>query len=128
MNVIKDIAANEAQSWGTLAGAIDQNFTEHTNSIESKQPKGDYATKAEVTQATQDMLTKTEASNTYATKANLNDKVDKVSGKQLSTNDYTNEDKNKLNGLLNTVPITQSDFDSLPDKNTNTLYIITDQV
>lgn len=31
--------------------------------------------------------------------AKLSNKVDKVSGKQLSTNDYTNEDKNKLAGI-----------------------------
>ena len=29
----------------------------------------------------------------------LNNKVDKVSGKQLSTNDYTNEEKTKLTGI-----------------------------
>lgn len=32
----------------------------------------------------------------------LNNKVDKVDGKQLSTNDYTTEEKNKLAGLQNT--------------------------
>lgn len=30
----------------------------------------------------------------------LQNKVDKVSGKQLSSNDYTNEEKNKLNGIV----------------------------
>lgn len=34
--------------------------------------------------------------NVFATKNALNDKVDKVTGKGLSTNDYTTEDKNKL--------------------------------
>lgn len=33
----------------------------------------------------------------------LNNKVDKVDGKQLSTNDYTTEEKNKLAGLQNTI-------------------------
>lgn len=33
----------------------------------------------------------------------LNNKVDKVDGKQLSTNDYTTEEKNKLVGLQNTI-------------------------
>lgn len=32
-------------------------------------------------------------------KSQLNNKVDKVEGKSLSTNDYTTEDKNKLNGI-----------------------------
>lgn len=31
----------------------------------------------------------------------ISNKVDKVEGKGLSTNDYTNEDKQKLNGLSN---------------------------
>lgn len=39
----------------------------------------------------------------YYTKSNvdtlLNNKVDKVSGKQLSTNDYTTIEKNKLQGI-----------------------------
>ena len=32
----------------------------------------------------------------FASKTDLNNKVDKVGGKQLSTNDYTTEEKNKL--------------------------------
>ena len=35
----------------------------------------------------------------YATKSDLNNKVDKDGDKQLSTNDYTNEDKQKLAGI-----------------------------
>jgi len=34
--------------------------------------------------------------NVFATKDSLNDKVDKVTGKGLSTNDYTTAEKNKL--------------------------------
>lgn len=37
----------------------------------------------------------------YATKLDLNNKVDKVSGKQLSTEDFTTALKNKLSGLSN---------------------------
>ena len=44
-------------------------------------------------------LQKSEASTTYATKTELADKVDKVSGKQLSTNDYTTAEKTKLDGI-----------------------------
>lgn len=37
-------------------------------------------------------------------------KVDKVDGKQLSTNDYTNEEKEKLNSLENyTLPAASAD-------------------
>ena len=35
----------------------------------------------------------------YATKTELSNKVDKVSGKGLSTNDYTSTDKNKVNAI-----------------------------
>ena len=37
--------------------------------------------------------------NVFATKDSLNDKVDKVTGKGLSTNDYTTDEKNKLHGI-----------------------------
>ncbi len=39
--------------------------------------------------------------NTLASKTELNAKVDKVSGKGLSTNDYTTAEKTKLAGLTN---------------------------
>lgn len=39
--------------------------------------------------------------NVFATKDALNEKVDKVTGKGLSTNDYTTAEKNKLNGIEN---------------------------
>ena len=39
--------------------------------------------------------------STLASKTELNAKVDKVSGKQLSTNDYTTAEKTKLAGLTN---------------------------
>ena len=44
-------------------------------------------------------LQKSEANTTYATKTEVSNKVDKVSGKQLSTNDYTTVEKNKLAGI-----------------------------
>ena len=39
--------------------------------------------------------------NVFASKDALNDKVDKVTGKGLSTNDYTTVEKNKLSGIEN---------------------------
>lgn len=39
--------------------------------------------------------------NTVATTSDLNNKVDKISGKGLSSNDYTNEEKTKLSGIEN---------------------------
>lgn len=44
-------------------------------------------------------LTTTNASSTYATKTALNGKVDKVTGKGLSTNDFTTAYKTKLDDL-----------------------------
>ena len=47
-------------------------------------------------------LTKDGLSHVWLTiKGKLNAKVDKVDGKQLSTNDYTTAEKNKLAGLSN---------------------------
>jgi hypothetical protein len=59
-----------------------------------------YAKSADVEET---YLKKTDASTTYATKTDvnnsLNNKVDKVSGKQLSTEDYTTAEKKKLGGI-----------------------------
>ena len=68
------------------------------------------------------LATKTELSNGLA------DKVDKVSGKQLSTEDFTTALKNKLNGLSNyddnaitaAVNKLRSDFDALVSGDTTT--------
>lgn len=49
------------------------------------QAKGDYALKSDI--------------SNLATKSELNNKVDKVSGKQLSTNDFTTDLKNKLDSV-----------------------------
>lgn len=50
-----------------------------------------------------DKLSETIDLSGYATKTELDDKVDKVIGKGLSTNDYTTEEKQKLAGLSNTI-------------------------
>ena len=44
------------------------------------------------------------------------DKVDKVSGKGLSTNDYTNKDKNKLNGIDLSKYVTDEKFTSVTNE------------
>lgn len=46
-----------------------------------------------------DVLSGTIDLSNYATVSQLNNKVDKVSGKGLSTNDFTNADKSKLDGI-----------------------------
>ena len=45
--------------------------------------------------------------------ADISNKVDKVSGKGLSTNDYTTAEKNKLAGLPTIEAITNADIDAL---------------
>ena len=52
--------------------------------------------------------------SSYALKVDLNEKVDKVSGKGLSTNDYTTAEKNKL-ANLSTVA-TSGSYNDLTDK------------
>ena len=52
----------------------------------------------------------------YALKVDLDEKVDKVSGKGLSTNDYTNEEKDKLSNLSTIA--TSGSYNDLIDKPT----------
>lgn len=46
-------------------------------------------------------------------KALLSDKVDKVSGKGLSTNDYTTAEKNKLSGIATGAEVNQNAFSNI---------------
>ena len=59
-----------------------------------------YATKA-TTYTKEETYSKQESDSKYATIETVNNKVDKVVGKQLSTEDYTTEEKEKLAGLSN---------------------------
>lgn len=61
-------------------------------------------------------LTTTSASSTYATKTELGGKVDKVTGKGLSTNDFTTAEKNKLKNIAE-----NANNYSLPKATTNAL-------
>lgn len=51
-------------------------------------------------------------------KALLNNKVDKVSGKGLSTNDYTTTEKNKLSGIATGAEVNQNAFGKIKVGNT----------
>lgn len=81
MEIIKNIAATEAKTWETLATAIDNNFSEQQQNINSKQPVGDYALKSEIPDTSQ-LATKTELNaklntSTYnSEKANFATKTD----------------------------------------------------
>ena len=93
-----------------LSGLSNYNDTEVRNLISGKADKSAIPTK--VSQLTNDSnyltsipseyVTETELSGkSYATTSQLSNKVDKVSGKGLSTNDYTTTEKTKLAGLSN---------------------------
>lgn len=75
-----------------------------------------------------DFVTKQELSDalsTLPTNEDLNNKVDKVEGKGLSTNDFTDEDKAKLDSLQSSIVVlTQEEFDALENKDSKTLYIV----
>jgi hypothetical protein len=93
---------------------VDSMITPHTNAYTKKESDAKYATKAttytkEETYSKQevdvlvsnpiDAYTKQESDSKYATIKTVNNKVDKVVGKQLSTEDYTTEEKAKLEGI-----------------------------
>lgn len=53
-------------------------------------------------------LQKSEASTTYATKNEVENKVDKVEGKGLSTLDYNTSEKSKVDNSINQISVTQN--------------------
>lgn len=75
-----------------------------TESDQKYAVKADVYTKSEVDDLIVPQVnayTKQESDSKYATIETVNNKVDKVVGKQLSTEDYTTEEKEKLAGLSN---------------------------
>lgn len=65
-----------------------------------------------------------EWSETVATKEEVSGKVDKVTGKGLSTNDFTNADKAKLDATPTFWVGTQAEYDAIADKDSKTFYYI----
>ena len=53
-------------------------------------------------------LQKSEANKTYATKTEVENKVDKVEGKGLSTLDYNTSEKSKVDNSINQISVTQN--------------------
>lgn len=103
--------ATALQSHQDISGKLDKteaastylSKTDAASTYLGKTAKATDATKADsATKATQDASGNV-ITTTYATKAELNDglagKVSTVSGKGLSTNDYTTNEKNKLAGI-----------------------------
>lgn len=68
-----------------------------------------------------------EWSETVATKTDISGKVDKVEGKGLSANDYTDADKAKVAATPTFWVGTQAEYDAITDKDSNTFYYITEE-
>ena len=64
---------------------------------------------------------------TDALDAAITNKVDKVAGKGLSTNDYTTAEKNKLAATPSFWVGSQAEYDAIANKDTNTFYYITEE-
>lgn len=99
--VNSDIAANAAIAQSKIANlTTDLGKKANTADLGTMATKdaADYVAKTEAP-GYGDILTKTSATATYATIATVGNKVDKVEGKGLSTNDYTTPEKNKLGGI-----------------------------
>lgn len=96
-----DIAANAAIAQSKIANlTADLGKKANTADLGTMAGKSatDYVAKTEAP-GYSDILTKTSAATTYATIAAVGNKVDKIKGKGLSTNDYTTAEKNKLGGI-----------------------------
>lgn len=96
-----DIAANAAIAQSKIANlTADLGKKANTADLGTMAGKSatDYVAKTEAP-GYSDILTKTSAATTYATIAAVGNKVDKIEGKGLSTNDYTTAEKNKLGGI-----------------------------
>ena len=106
----KDAAASSAASVGNAATSANQKATEANNSaiLAQSYAKGGTGTRegedADNAKYYMEQAKKV-AGGDFATKTELTDglkaKVDKVTGKGLSTNDYTNTDKGKVDNLPN---------------------------
>ena len=96
-----DIAANAAIAQSKIANlTADLGKKANTADLGTMAGKNatDYVAKTEAP-GYSDILNKTSAATTYATIAAVGNKVDKIEGKGLSTNDYTTAEKNKLGGI-----------------------------
>lgn len=96
-----DIAANAAIAQSKIANlTADLGKKANTADLGTMAGKNatDYVAKTEAP-GYSDILTKTSAATTYATIAAVGNKVNKIEGKGLSTNDYTTAEKNKLGGI-----------------------------
>lgn len=71
-------------------------------------------------------LTEHQDISNLATKEEVSGKVDKVTGKGLSTNDYSNADKAKVEATPTFWVGTQAEYDAIATKDNKTFYYITE--
>ena len=74
-----------------------------------------------------DYLTEHQDISNLATKTEVAGKVDKVSGKGLSTNDYTAADKAKVDATPTFWVGTQAEYDAIATKDSKTFYYIIEE-
>ena len=96
--VLDGITSTKVNEWNNKS-TFDGNYNSLTNKPTIPSLNG-YATEQYVNEEIE-KIDVTEQLTDYATKTELGNKVDKVGGKGLSTNDYTTAEKNKLSGLTN---------------------------
>ena len=111
---------NKAGKATTLSGyGIEDAYTKEE--VYSKGETSEAITR-EVTDKTRDFYTRSEVKEMYALKKDvtteLNNKVDKVVGKGLSTNDYTNEEKEQVERVRSGSVVTDNTLSEL-DKTSN---------
>ena len=92
--------------------------------------EGSYAVKGSIRDADIDAEANIQQSKIYNLSETLSGKVDKEQGKGLSSNDYTNEDKTKLDGIqagaqVNTIEhIFLNDTEAVPHEANNMLNVV----
>lgn len=98
-NVIADTYATKSELESGLAGAGKVDDVRGSDGVSVVTDKVAIVTKSAVGLSNVDNTSDLAKPISNATQSALDKKVDKVDGKQLSTNDYTTADKNKLGGL-----------------------------
>ncbi len=139
----KEGAASKYQPKGTYLTehqSLDNYYTKAevdsaVENIDVTEQLKDYALKSELPAEYDDTSVKARISTLeaidhtkYLTQhQDISGKVDKVSGKGLSTNDYTTAEKNKLAATPSFWVGTQAEYDAITNKDTNTFYYITEE-
>lgn len=113
-NVVYCESTERIGGWDVLAGI--QDLSAYVTSANLTTTLGSYVTSNGLSSTLANYYTQSAADNKFLTQTNAaNNYVAKVSGKGLSTNDFSDAYKNKLDGLYDNAneQITQADIDDL---------------